>query len=158
MKSWIPRPFTKQLSLFFLWIYLRYLSWIGLSTTRRASKTSSRWSFTRKVKIKIWYYIILFYSSVILGSGFHIPNYLEIKKIVFQISGFYVPKYLNWKLSNFLKFLFSSIFSYFLYMVNSMDIRIIISISLLYIFLLPTYLLSFCLIILFSSFYFDSLP
>ena len=35
---------------------------------------------------------ILFESSVSLGSGFHNPNYLEMKEI-FQISGFYVPNY-----------------------------------------------------------------
>ena len=33
-----------------------------------------------------------------------------MKKILIQIHGSYVPKYLNWKLSNFPKFLFSSIF------------------------------------------------
>ena len=36
----------------------------------------------------IQYNIILFDSSVFLGSGFHNPNYLEISKFLFKISGF----------------------------------------------------------------------
>ena len=49
---------------------------------------------------------LMSYYHIFLGSGFHNLNYLEMKKISFQIPGFYVAKYLNWKLSSFLKFLF----------------------------------------------------
>ena len=49
-------------------------------------KKSSRWSFNRNVLIKIYYHIILFFDSIVfLGSGFHNPSYLEMKKIIFQI-------------------------------------------------------------------------
>ena len=53
-ESWLHRPFTKQLFWFFLWIFFLYLSSSGIlilsePTTRITSRTSSRWSFTRKV-------------------------------------------------------------------------------------------------------------
>ena len=48
--------------------------------TKRALKTLFRCIDIREVEIQIWYYIILFNSSVFLGSGFHNPNYPGIKK------------------------------------------------------------------------------
>ena len=65
------------------------------------------------------YFFLLFFRKVdnflrsdFFSSGFHNPNYQEIKKDL--ISKFpNVPKYLNWKLSNFLIFLiffYSSLF------------------------------------------------
>ena len=44
-----------------------------------------------------FYIIILYDSSVFLGSGFHNPNYLEIKNILFKVSVIFqnIPKYLN---------------------------------------------------------------
>ena len=57
------------------------------------------------ITFTLWYYyIILFDSSVFLGSGFYNLNFLEIRQDL--ISKFHVPMIQNWKLSNFLKFLF----------------------------------------------------
>ena len=49
---------------------------------------------------------IIFKSSIFLDSRFHNLNYLEMKKIWFQISGFYMFQNISIGLSNILKFLF----------------------------------------------------
>ena len=49
-------------------------------TTKKTSRTSSKWSSTRKVEIKIQYHIIL---SVFFSPGFYNPNYLDIKKKIY---------------------------------------------------------------------------
>ena len=73
------------------------------STIRRTSGTTSEWTLKLKLiqgrsksKFNITYsYLIVPYFWV---QGYLIPNYLEIKKILFKVSGFSIPKYLNWKL------------------------------------------------------------
>ena len=79
-------------------ISLKYFFEINLRilinfSTRRTSRTSFGWSFTRKVEIKILYYIILFDLFYFFNSGFHNPNYLEIKKN--HISNILSPMYVH---------------------------------------------------------------
>ena len=75
----------------------------SIPTTRRTLRTTSRWISIKNFEIEIWYgpyffvyqlnpgpfNILLSYLIVLFfGSGFHYPNYLEMKKNLFQISGF----------------------------------------------------------------------
>jgi len=80
----------------FQWIFLLYFYWSFLkflrnspTTMRRTSRTSSRWSSTSKVEIKIQYHIILFESFFFLIQVSVIPNYLEIKKKVLFLNSLF---------------------------------------------------------------------
>ena len=62
----------------------------SLSYTKFHKRQNYRFEKCKKVQNEgtIQYNIILFDSSVFLGSGFHNPNYLEIPKFLSKISGF----------------------------------------------------------------------
>ena len=74
------RNFSVNLSIVFLFCKRRNLN----PTTKRTSRTSSRWSSTRKVGIQNWYYIILFEKKIWGGVQVHIIQTLQkLKQLLF---------------------------------------------------------------------------